>query len=173
MGIVDWILGRPANPTLDWPEYRRRPPVVDVTRGIFNDVPFCQPLDVASQLGRPDVFRWLRRRECELLYRQGGFVVEFVEGLDIVGLLIAPDEFLPEGIGNVEYCRPVLRSAGTGDFVGTPEKNRAAIVAHFGEPASVDADTDETILTYEWNRYHLEFELTPADTLKRINVSAC
>jgi hypothetical protein len=170
MGIVDWLLGRPPDPTVDWPEFRRATPVLDLAKRSFNGLRFGETIDVARGLGRPDKFRWASRRHGELLYARGGFQVDFDPGLDYVALFIAADPFLPDAIGDVQFCEPVLRGERSDDFVATAATTIAEIEQHFGEPETRVADDEETVLTYDIHQCEVEFEFAPSSGLKRINV---
>jgi hypothetical protein len=125
---------------------------------------FGSLFDQAQVFGRPESFRRHSEQYCELLYSAAGFQIDYEQGkLAYVAYFIGPDTHLPAE--QVVFCTPKLSSG----LLLTRSTSEQELTASLGKPASVDRDSDETVLCYKCGMLTLEFELSGAGELKRLN----
>ncbi len=170
MGILDRILGRPADPTAQWGQFQPPIPDFDLVEMKFGKLKFGAGYDAASFLGRPAKIRWPRKDYGELIYPDGGFQMDFDNGkFAYLAFQIGPDPCVPTDIKFI-HSKPRLRGASQESVRLTESTSRADLEKLLGAPTTTDEDKDETVISYEWDRLTMEFEFTPAGRLKRWNL---
>jgi hypothetical protein len=170
MSLLDWLLWRRPDPTVDWPDFCPRTLEFDLPRQRFGPLRFGDELEAARPLGRPDLFRWQSAAYCELIYARGGFELTLEAGrFTYLAFYLGPDRCLPR--------HPQLRFAEPRLVGWRPEKvclsgstDAAQLRDQLGPPEAEDVDEDETILSYTRAGVAMELELSPAGRLKRWNL---
>lgn len=166
MGILDFFLGRKADPTLSWPVIAFSLPELDLSTGTLGTLKLGANLEEAVCFGKPDFFKWSEKDSCELLYAQQGFQLEFEKNkFSYIAFFINKDDFLPRH-PQLSFSEPLIKSFGQ---LGR-RTNSETLKAWFGTPDSEDIDTDETILLFNRQGIALEFELNENKLLKRFNL---
>ena len=166
MGILDFFLGRKADPTFAWPAIAFPLPELDLSTGTLGTLKLVSTLEEAACFGKPDFFKWSDADSCELLYAQQGFQLEFEKSrLTYIAFFINKDEFLPRH-PKLRFSEPLIKSFGQ---LG-PKTDSETLKTLFGKPDSEDIDTDETILLFKRQGIILEFELNENQLLKRLNL---
>lgn len=151
----------------DWPEPPEVLPPLDLAARALGPLRFGAPLDAIRAFGRPDRHTRLRPFVHDLLYTPLGLLVEFDEheGLGYLGFFIAPDPHDPKH-PRLRHTTPRLASGHT---LG-PTTTEADLRRLFGAPTHDDRDEEEIILYHLAHDLRIECELTPAGTLKRLNL---
>jgi hypothetical protein len=164
--LIGKLFGLQKDPTADWPILVQSTPEVDCTRRMVSSMHFGDPWTVARQFGRPDRFRWIQPGYCELIYAQAGWQMDFDQDrFAYVAFFIGPDCYVPTMCPPISFSRPHVDG-----MTLSCETTQAQVEQKFGPPRSRDRDEDETILFYAGSALTLEFELTPAGNLKRLNI---
>lgn len=158
----------PSSPVADWPEIDvAPPPAIDLARRAIGPLAFGASLEKARALGRPDHFERGDPQTAKLLYARLGLLLEFdaAAGLEYAAFLVAPDRHDPKH-PLLTRCAPRF---STGVTLGA-QTTEAHLRTVFGPPKSADRDAGETVLLHEQRGLAIECELTPAGTLKRLNL---
>ena len=163
-------LGLAANNRFsDWPEATDVAPVLNLAERKIGPLRFGASIEEARALGRPDLAKNSQPAPgtSELLYPRLGLLLAFddAQGLDYAAFLVAPDRHDPRH-PNLRH-QPVTLSSGARLTAQTTEAELIKIV---GAPREIDRDDDETVLSHVLHGLQIECELTPAGTLKRLNV---
>jgi hypothetical protein len=172
MGLLGRLFGAREDPTAAWEIGAAPLPVFDLDTARFGTVGFGDGVEAARFLGKPDRVETGKRDSCSLLYGLRGFQMQFCEGKMVdLAFFLGQDEYGPKGI-SVTFCKLRVRGTALGDATVSGELDRSGIERLFGEPKSVDADGEETILFYTLREIRMEFELDEArgGKLKRWNV---
>jgi hypothetical protein len=162
------ILGlAPASPVADWPEIDATTPPIDLANRAIGPLIFGALFEEARTLGRPDRFARHNQQTCSLIYARLGLHLEFDAraGLEYAAYFIAPDRHDPDH-PLLRHCTPCLTTGRT----LTAQTTEADLCALFGPPQTAERDADETVLFHELHGLTVECELTPAGTLKRVNL---
>jgi hypothetical protein len=176
MGFLTTLIGKlggepaPADPTLEWPEWREVALSVVPHEGRLNDMPFGAAVEAARFLGRPSRVRWLPDGYLELLYAEAGLEVGFKAGR-FENLVLMMDRHVAEPDIPFHFARINVRLANGHACELSRESNRGVVEGCFGRAARVDVDVDETILFYTLGGIEMEFEMHPKTaTLMRLNL---
>lgn len=176
MSLLDRILGRkssdPPDPTADWPD----PPNVGLIlvphEGRLGDLKFGDPIHHARSFGKPTAIRWIQNDYCELLYARAGMQIDFDGGRFAYMAFFMNRHVAEPGIAggfDPALVNLQLASGWTGQL--SRKTKRDVIEGCFGNPSQIDADDNETILTYEFAGITLEFEMHPDEgTVMRLNL---
>lgn len=162
------ILGlAPGSPVADWPEIDAATPPIDLANRAIGPLAFGATFHEARTLGRPDRFERHNQQTSSLLYARLGLLLEFDArtGLEYAAYFVAPDRLDPDH-ALLRHCTPRLATG----VVLTSQTTEADLRALFGPPKTADRDDEEIVLFHELHGLTLECELTPAGTLKRVNL---
>jgi hypothetical protein len=160
MRLLDWILGRRADPTRGWPVVPGPAPDLNWSFMQFGSLRFGDPVDAALFLGHPDGFRRHKGRDnYGLFYARKGFGLGF-EGGRFVELTFYVG---PKSHSHAAFS-PAQPKAPDGTRL-TPEADRNRIVALFGEPDP--RGSDDTLLDISHGRVISNFFLDEQGRLER------
>ena len=164
------FLQQRRNPAVSWSPQKSPLPDFDVSKMCFGTLRFGDGFEAAAFLGKPDSLKWTEVDHCEMLYASEGFEINYhADKLAYLAFFIGPDDFLPKHHG-LKFSKPPLRGVQPDGIRLSQETNREMLEKLFGSPDSEDADSDETILTYERQSVTMEFELSHKGRLKRWNL---
>jgi hypothetical protein len=158
MGLFDWLIG-PRNPTKDWPLEGILPPF-DLNSRSFGFLRFCDNLESARRLGRPDQCNYLKKTDSWCLeYNSRGYHLSFTKDRLV-------DAFFFIGTGGEFRLKPSDPKAQP--LLSTGERlhenmQQADIIRLFGPPAPQEEFDDEfdddcTTLDYPGSNVSMEFE---------------
>ncbi len=171
MSFLDRIMGRLADPTVNWGAFSLPIPDFDLATMRFGTLRFGDGLDAAAFLGRPNRVTWTQRQYCELLYASGGFQIDYDGGrFAYLAFFVGPDEHLPQHEA-LRFCRPRLCGCTPDGTLLSRDTDRKSLERLFGPAEGVDTDPDETILFYGRLGVRMEFEVDGGTgRLKRWNL---
>jgi hypothetical protein len=171
MNLLDRLLGRRADPTLNWEAFSRPIPDFDLATMRFGSLRFGDGFDAAAFLGRPDRFTWTQSDYCELLYASDGFQIDYDKSrFAYLAFFIGPDDNLPM-CRALEFSKPRLRSCTPDGVRLSRDADRALLERLFGAADSVDTEPREAILYYTRDGVTMEFEMDGnSGRLKRWNL---
>jgi hypothetical protein len=151
----------------DWPDPPTTLPPLDLAARSLGPLRFGAPLDLLRAFGRPDRHTPIPPATSEFLYAPLGLIVQLDAhaGIDSLAFLIAADPHDPKH-PRLRHGTPRLSSGHT----LTPATTEADLRRLFGPPTLEDRDEEEIILYHLAHGLRLECELTPAGTLKRLNL---
>jgi hypothetical protein len=161
MGLLDRLLGRQPDPTLDWPESVGDLPTVSVKPFKLGSLRLGDSVDVARFLGRPDKVRRSKVAGAyALLYVRWGLELEFEDHRLADALFLIGDTWLAEE--GTPRCEPRLDDGLRLTAVTTADR----VVQRFGEATRRDEDDDgEVTLSYENGEEFMDFEFDEAGRL--------
>jgi len=170
MGFFDSILGHHPDPAAGWEAFQSPMPDFDLAGMRFGQLKFGDGFASAAFLGRPNEVRWPQDDYCEMYYTAGGFRIGFEKGkFSYLVFAISPDKFGPIGV-TFAFSQPKLLGFGPEAICLRESTRREDLQKLLGPPADVDEDDDETVITYQRNKLHLEFDYTPEGLLKRLDL---
>lgn len=160
------LFGGKPDPTREWPPAAGPAPEFDLATGKLGALAFEAPLEDARFLGKPDEAKWQPGGILQLTWARRGLQLEFVDGhFTYAAWFIGPDAFAPQH-RDLKFARP--RPAGGPELSGSTTE--AELLAWLGDPDRRLPDDEETVLEWSKGEVLLEFELTPANLLKRWSV---
>lgn len=175
MSFLNRLLGKqstPPDPTQDWPAYQNIERIVIPHQGQFGDLKFGNPINQAKSFGKPSKLRWIEDTYVSLHYAQAGFLLDF-EHERLAYFALFTNQPLDESDPDKDFTPTIicLQSADGKTARLSGESKRNDIEAILGKPKSIDTDSDETILYYEFGKITVEFELQANDgVLMRMNL---
>ena len=171
MNILDRLLGRRTDPTLNWGAFSLPIPDFDLGTMRFGYLGFGEELDAAAFLGRPDRFTWTQSEYCELLYASRGFQIDYDKSrFAYLAFFIGPDDYLPKHQA-LEFSKPRLRGCTPDGIRLSRDADRGLLERLLGAADSVDTEPREAILYYTRDGVTMEFEMDgKTGRLKRWNL---
>ena len=171
MSLLDRLLGRRPDPTLNWGAFSLPIPDYDLTEMRFGTLRFGDAFDAAAFLGRPNRFEWTQGDYCELLYASGGFQIDYDDSkFAYLAFFIGPDDCLPMH-RPLEFSKPRLLGCTPDGIRLSRDTDRVLLDWLFGAADSTDTEPRETILCYTRQNVTMEFEMDgKTGRLKRWNL---
>ena len=153
----------------EWPESKGCTLEIALTPPDVNGLKFRSHIDEARRLGRPsDVTVVGSGSAVRLVFSTQGISLEYEnDRLVYVGIVISPKDDVSSD-SSMSAARAILLHGAP--FTLSPEITVQRIVEMIGQPADVDSDKEEHVLTHEIDGYKIESEFTLQNTLKRLNM---
>ena len=168
--IIRSLSGMPQDPTVNWPIRRPQELVVIPEKLQVGGLRFGDHLSAAELVGKPESVSWIGSDYCQLLYREGGFQLDF-DHQRFCYAAIFLDRHQAEPESCYAFASPQVIPSGGGSVALSNRWQAADLVEVFGQPGEIDDDDEETLLVYRAESLTMEFELKPeAHTLARWNL---
>lgn len=153
------------DPTEGWESKNIETPHLDTATQKVGVLRYGDALERAKHYGKPDEIGWLEGDAFNLIYADKGFQLEFDdEKLSSVAYFVGSDEYNPKR-PDLNYSKPVINTiALDSDSSSTYVQN------NFGSPRETYDQIEEIILYYDLHKLIVEFEFSPSDKLKRVNI---
>ncbi|MBF0408847.1 MAG: hypothetical protein HQM10_15980 [Candidatus Riflebacteria bacterium] len=163
--VVDYFK---ADPTQSWPVSMQKELIFNFADRTVNGATFENSFRTLEVFGKPNNDRPLYDRIFQ--YFQHGLVVELEneEKIDFFAFVFQNDEFQKDE-HFVEAKASFVNAEGK---ILSLSKSTSMndITVYMGDPRKIDEDPEETILFFKIDDLIIEWELTPAKNLKRVNI---
>ncbi|MFZ2956298.1 MAG: hypothetical protein WA705_05360 [Candidatus Ozemobacteraceae bacterium] len=163
--IIDFFK---ADPTRNWPVSARKMLTFNISDRTVNGTTFGHSFEALEIFGKPDNEKPVYDKVFQ--YLQHGLLVELKEEekIDFFAFVFQNDECRKEE--RFAEARASFVNAKGGTLSLSKATCMADITVFMGEPKSIDEDEEEVILFYEIDDLRIEWELTLAKNLKRVNL---